>query len=480
MVSKFSNKYKIGIDTIENSPIEVTEDGVILRYVKNGSEIGIERILKGVVQEASGERIFFDIECLTGKNECIITDSYIEKLSFNEIGFDNVISTPYSDINDYGYIGACLDSGNDYFKHIDTIYLAISNSTIENELARRLGKVRCKVLNYGTTASANAILKQHENPKDVIVNIIENSNFYPIDGIFLANDFEERIIAIYENGLPDGANSQYPHFNDLVTFYPGMLCMMYGYPSAGKTTMLNQLLWDFYSLNGWKTGIYSPEYWSKELHYMTMAETIINKPAFKKKYDKIGMMSSDELRSAIRCMNDWFFKIEPGGKRTIDDALEKEIELVKRYGINCFVIDPWKTIVHRASSNMNLTDHISELLYKIKNTGAEYGVCNIIVAHPTKPTTKTGEVPPPAQAREISGSSSFGDLADVCISIYRNRLSENETDLTSLIVQKNRLEGITGQVGCASFEWNPYQYKMTKSNRTINFQGIIQNGQCEF
>ena len=469
MINKFCKKYHISIETIENYPIEITSNGVLLQYVKNGSVIATEMILKGKAIETIGERFFYDIECLTEHKQCIITDSYIEKLSYNEAGYENVISTPYAAAENYSYIDSCID----YFESINIVYLAISNKKTESEIARRIGKVKCKVINYNDNISANNIISK-ENAKDIFNSLLSQSDYYPIDGIFIAKTFKESVLDIYKNGLPSGAISMFPSFNELVQFYPGMLVLLYGYPSHGKTTFLNQLLYSFWSLNNWKTGIYSPEYWKKELHYLVMAETIVKKPSLDKPNVKKIKMTADELGAAMDYMNYWFYKVEPDGCRTIDDILNKEIELVKRYGINCFVIDPWATITYKSKSNENKADYIAETLYKIKRIGSEYGVCNIMVAHPKSPDTKTGAIPPPPQMRDISGGASFINLGDIGICIYRNRL-DNDPDVTSLIVQKNRMEGFTGKTGIANLIFDEEQYCFVETDKTINHYGEIQS-----
>jgi len=140
---------------------------------------------------------------------------------------------------------------------------------------------------------------------------------------------------------------------------------------------------------------------------------------------------------------------------------------VQRHGIKVFIIDPWLTISNPGNKNENKSDTIGEKLNRIKKHGKENGVCNILVAHPKSPDTKTGTQPPPPLLREASGSANFQNIADIGMSVYRKR-NENAPDTMQIWVQKNRLEKICGDVGTAYMSFNDYEYRLKEINNFSN------------
>lgn len=452
-------KYKISDDTLEAMPITMNDNkDVVLEYALKGEIVYTEKLHKHKETVYSGIPLFFDIDCLEQSDRAIITDSYIDKLSYNEIGIDYAVSIPYNKDCNFSYIGSCID----YFEHIKIIYLSIKDNDTREELARRLGKIKCKIVNYDNR-SANDVLVAGGDLNEYL----EEATDYPIAGIHLVMDHKQTLLDYYDNGFPAGAMSGFNNFDELVSFYTGMLVVITGYPSHGKTTFLNSIIHGLYKNNGWKTGIYSPEYWNPELHYMIMSETVAQKPFMDRKNQQCAKMSREELNNAITSMSDWFYKVEPDGECTVDVILQKQKELVQRYGIKAFIIDPWITITHHAKTNELKSDSIGENLNKIKKHGKENGVCNILVAHPKSPDTKTGAQPPPPLVREISGSANFQNIADIGMSVYRKR-NENAPDTMQIWVQKNRLEKICGDVGTAYMSFNEYEYRLKEINNFSN------------
>ncbi len=385
------------------------------------------------------ELIFFNLDAIKGVKECWIVEGEIDNLSFEEVGIHNVVSVPNGASKGSAKL-EYLDNCWEDFEHIEKFYLATDNDApgrmLREELARRLGKERCAIVDFGPYKDANEMLVKD---RLAISELKASAKDYPIEGIFRIEDIETRLIDLQKNGLNPGLGISINSFNDLITWVPGYVTVITGVPNHGKGEFLDQVLIDLARIHGWPFGIYSPENHPLELHISKLASKIVGTS-----FNRIG---KDELNGFISEFNDRFFFIMPPEDLTLESILESGRILVKKYGIKGLVIDPWNKLDHQFTGSE--TQYISNALDKIDLFARTYGVHVFIVAHPMKlqkeKDSKRVEVPTPYH---ISGSSHWFNKPANCITVYRNFFEDGSNTTTDIHVQKVKFKhwGKQGQV----------------------------------
>ena len=175
------------------------------------------------------EKIFYGLDDIEGCQEIIICEGEIDKLSFEEAGFRNVISVPDGapvkvkdgevdpeDDAKFAYIWNCREE----LAGATKIILATDNDApgyaLAEELARRLGRERCWRVTWPSLGDAprkdaNEVLV-HDGP-DVLREVIENALPYPIKSLHDLGAFESETLALYEHGPKRAFRARRRHQN---------------------------------------------------------------------------------------------------------------------------------------------------------------------------------------------------------------------------------------------------------------------------
>jgi twinkle protein len=267
----------------------------------------------------------------------------IDCLSYIQAGIDNVISVPNGATlhkQNLTYLDNCID----YFADDAKIYLALDNdaagNALRDELARRLGTERCYKVYFDDCKDANESLVRlgiHS-----LIKSLSDAKEYPLTGIFTASQLNEEIDDYYLNGLPQGIGIGIKDFDALLKFHLGYITTITGIPSHGKSEVLDFIMTKLNINGGWKFGIYSPENYPLQLHFSKFAEKLIGKP-----FSGLGRMLPMELNLAKQHFEDNFFFIKPEQDFSLENILDSVRKLIKRKGINAFVIDAWNKLDHQ-------------------------------------------------------------------------------------------------------------------------------------
>ena len=93
---------------------------------------------------------------------------------------------------------------------------------LRDELVRRLGMDRCKVVAWGEGCKdANEHLVKYG--AESLRICIEQAEEVPLEGIFTAEDCRDDLRSLYENGLQRGADTGWDNFDEHCTFEPRRL-----------------------------------------------------------------------------------------------------------------------------------------------------------------------------------------------------------------------------------------------------------------
>jgi len=348
-----------------------------------------------------------------------------------------------------------IENSAGYLTKTNKYYLALDKDeaglALQKELARRLGKDKCYVIDYPDDCKdANDVLCKYgvENLKACF----DNAAPLPIEGVINANECKGGLFRLYDKGIDRGDMLGVPNFDDLVSFKTSMLYIITGIPTHGKSSFLNWMEAMLAAKNGWKFAIFSPEHYPLEYLIYRYAEILTGKGFFHNSYDR---MTKSECEIALEFINKHFFFVRPTeGMYTMKQLLGIAKSLVLRHGVKGFTIDPWNTIKHDYTTGMTETQYIETSLNELTLFKQAHDVAVFLVAHPRKmnkirdtahPMFGLHEVP---TLYDISGSKSFYDKADVGITVYRNF----KTQSTTAYVQKIKFKHL-GEVGMQDFKY---------------------------
>lgn len=413
----------------------------------------------------------YGLNDVKNKKVVIFCEGEIDKLSFWEAGYENVISVPNgapapnAKTVNLGWLDAYIDA----FEDKESIYLACDadapGKRLNDELARRFGFERCKiVLIPQGCKDANDVLVKIG--KSGIAAMIAAATDYPIRGIAEWADLERAIDLRWEQGATIGAKTGIPQFDCLLSFVPQEITVITAVPNTGKSTFIDQIAINLSIKNGWKFAFFSPETKISK-HLQRLIEQVVGKP-MTKKYN--GQMSRDEYEEAKQFIRQNFFWIQADDQNfSLTDILACAQTLVKRHGINALIIDPWNALEHQYKETE--TKYIAEKLNEIRAFLRKAQIHIFIIAHPTKlPTEKDGMNFRVPTLYDIAGSANWYNVMDNGIVLHPT-LTEND-QFTTVYVKKIRDDDL-GMKGSVEFNFNPGCKRFYPRGTTLNTQNYL-------
>lgn len=447
--------------TLEYFKIGQEKRGITFPYYEGSELVNVKFRAPGKkFQMAPGAKlVFFNLNAIAKSDEVIITEGEIDCMSLYQCNFFNSVSVPNGASKGnqkLEYLDNCID----HFKGIKKIVLATDDDeagiSLQNELIRRLGHERCYTTQYPKGCKdANEVLMAHGEA--AVKEMIRAAAPIPIEGIWEDPEIDWMTEDIHKNGYPGGDKIGYSHytasasqedsFDELMSFGEGELTMITGIPGHGKSSFVDQVMTRLAARHGWRFGIFSFE---QPANYQAAA--LIEKyvgESIDPKYAHNQMSEMKRKRGANFVNEHFYFTKGEGVDTTIDGILEKARQMVMRYGIKGFLIDPYNYIEYKAPGHMSETQYICWLLNKIKSFCKIYKVSIFLVAHPTKMgKDKDGneEVP---NLYSIAGSAHFRNITDNGMCVYRNY----NTNEVTVYVQKIRWKTM-GKLGFAVFKYD--------------------------
>ncbi len=388
------------------------------------------------------ELIPYNIDAIRGTKECIITEGEMDALSFYECGRHDVVSVPNGANANLDYLDDFIE---EYFDDKEVIYIASDTDTkgvlLRDELVRRFGAERCRVLEYGDGCKdANEHLMKYG--RESLLQCIAAAPEIKIEGVFTVSDFEQSLDALFERGWQKGVTIGHDNFDRLCSFETKRLCIVTGIPGSGKSEFIDEIAERLNMRYGWRFAYFSPENAPLAYHASKLIEKFTGK-----RFSR-DTLTFGAYKQAKEHLEQNFFFISPPDNFKVDNILDKAKYLVRRRGIKVLVIDPYNRLESEQGSR-NETQYVSALLDKLTNFAQRNDVMIILMAHPTKqPKNKDGVIEAPT-LYDISGSANFFNKADFGIVVHRNRM-ENTVEVH---VQKVKFRHL-GEVGTALFKYN--------------------------
>ena len=418
---------------------------VQFNYYRNGELINTKfRTGDKCFKLVSGAELLpYNIDSIKGQTECIITEGEMDALSFIEAGFTSVVSVPNGANANLSYLDDYID---DYFEDKETIYIAVDTDSkgveLRDELMRRLGAERCRVLTYGDDCKdANEHLLKFG--KASLIECLKSAPETKLEGVFSVSDFETSLDALFENGMQKGLVIGHENFDKYCSFETKRLCIVTGIPGSGKSEFIDEIAERLNMRYQWRFAYFSPENAPLAYHASKLIEKLTGK-----KFDK-KHLNPGEYRQVKEHLEKDFFFISPASDFKLDTILDKAKSLVRRKGIKALVIDPYNRLESQATGRMSETLYISETLDKLTAFAQRYDLMIILMAHPTKlPKNKDGKIEAPT-LYDISGSANFFNKADFGIVVHRDR----DNNIVEVHIQKVKFRHL-GEPGLALFKYN--------------------------
>ena len=428
-------------------------------YIKNTEIVNIKsrydykdeqgKPKKTFTLESECELSFYNIDAISELPYAIIVEGEIDALSVWQATGNACVSVP-NGASKGDLKLEYLDNCYSFFENKKMIILATDNDEpgqrLKEELARRLGKHRCfSVVWPEGCKDFNEVLLQHG--PDYIEDMLNDVKPFPIEGIISVETVEEQLDHIYHHGFPKGCPIGYDRLDKLITFRGGEVTTITGIPGHGKTEFLDEILERLARLHDWRHGLFAAENGSAAFHYARLAHRYIGKPY----YNALGYkMSLEEQKSAKAFMADRFFFINTREVRlTVESLLEKATEMVLRFGIKSFIIDPFNCMESQRANGVTESEYVGYIYSMLTGFAELYDVHVFVVAHPTKiPKDKDGKYNVPTMY-SISGSANFYNKTYNGITVYR----DFKAGVTDVYIQKIKFDFI-GTVGFSSFEYD--------------------------
>lgn len=373
----------------------------------------------------------------------IIVEGEMDALTYLECGYTHVVSVPNGANKNLEYLDDFIDS---HFEPLDVIYISTDNDRkgveVRQELIRRFGQDKCRVIDYPSPCKdINEVLMQYG--KDAVKKCVEEYTELKMEGIQELVDVESNLDFIFNNGLQKGATVGIPSLDKILSFKTGMLNIVTGVPSHGKTFALNYLLARLNLLHGWKIAFFSPEFYPVSTHIAQVIETLGGQRFSSKNYTK----AVYDVMKEYMCKN--FFWIDPDDC-DVNSVMERAKYLIRKKGIKALVIDPFNALTDKTKKNQKQDEYISDFLQKLRWFSRRYDCACFLVLHPTKLLKLENGLYPVCDLYNCKGASEIFDKADIGLTVWRNE----PEDYAEIHVTKIKFRHL-GEKGKAAFKFNP-------------------------
>jgi twinkle protein len=431
------------------------------------------------------EKIFYNLDNIRTEKECIIVEGEFDVLSFVSAGIFNVVSVP-NGFNLKGNLNLdYLDNYIDFFENKETIFIAVDNDDAGrkggDELIRRLGAEKCKIVNFNDCKDANDYLIKYG--KEALKNTIKLAKDVKIDGVFSVTDTAVSMLNSYRNGQKRGETTGVPEVDKAWTWRGKEVNLWTGYQNEGKSLFLNQLALMKSIISGWKFAVFSPENFPLDDFFNDLIETFIGKscdPFYKNNY-----MSEEDYRYGMEFINEHFFVIYPEKDFKIQTIFDKTSYLVKKHGIRGLIIDPYNTVEHMLNNGEREDLYISRFMSQLKRFSVEKDLSVNLVAHQltaVKNEKDGGRYFRP-ELNKIKGGGTFADKADNCLFVWRpNRaLDFKDPDVIfgSQKIKKQKLVGIPQNIDGITYNIRDSRYYFNNFSPFTLFDKLRRGDEIE-
>ena len=407
--------------TIGDFNIGADKNDIVFPYIRDNEIVFIKYL--SLTREGGKKIIRVEKDCepclfgwhLISPNERYVTicEGEIDAMTLHQYGF-HALSVPFG--GGGGNKQAWIEHELERLAICDDIYLCFDNDEsgkqAAEEIAKRLGQYRCKLVKL-PRKDANECL-QAGITKELMQQCFDEARNLDPDELKIATSFCAKVIEAFypPGGIEPGYQMPWDKCNDKILFRPNELTVWTGINGHGKSQFLGHALLHMMN-SGAKVCMASLELKAaKLLQRMTRQATALNLPSIE----------------YIEAVHKWYFDklwlFDLVGQAKSDRLLEVFTYAYQKYGIDVFVIDSFMKL-DIADDDYKAQKSFMDKLCDFKNQFP----CHVhLVVHPRKgadESTAPGKL-------DSKGTGAITDLADNCLSIWRNKPKEK-----AIVTQQN-------------------------------------------
>jgi twinkle protein len=301
---------------------------------------------------------------------------------------------------------------------------------LNEELARRLGKVRCSVIAYPQErivpdADAPGGLRAPKDLDEVrryvggdsaVRSLIDRARPVHISGLYTLMDFETApdALTLYSTGFAE--------LNPYWKLYFPSFTVVSGVPSAGKSTLINQIVFNLALRYGFVTTLATFEapvrptirdmltgFFTECMDSSWDADMRAQADAFIERHFKF--ITDSPFRSPE----------SDDESMTIERVLDLAEAAVQRYGSKITVIDPWNEIEQVRRRGEMRDEYAARAIRECKYFARRTDSAVILVAHPTKAAGEEALTGKGMSLYDISDGAMFANKAEVGVIVEKSR-----------------------------------------------------------
>lgn len=372
----------------------------------------------------------------------LFTEGEIDAMTWVECGFKHTVSAPNGANPNMEYLDDYID---EYFEPLDVIYISVDNDRkgmeFRYELLRRFGTAKCRIIEYPEPCKdINEVLTTYGH--DAVRGCFMNYTEIKPEGVMELRDIETNLDFLFHNGFQPGVKIGMPTVDQYLSFRIGMLVIVTGVPTSGKTFLLNFVLARLNIIHDWKIAFFSPEFYPVSDHVGQMMETLGGKRFFSGNY------TPNEYEQMKDYVNNNLFWIDPDDT-DINSVMDRAVYLIKKKGIKALVIDPFNSLTDKTYKGGRKDEYISDFLQMLRAFARKYGIAVFLVMHPTKMAKLESGLYPVCDLYNCKGASEVYDKADIGLSMWRNEFE----DYCELHIVKMKFRSM-GSKGHVSMKFN--------------------------
>ena len=429
---------------------------IMFPYYKDGELVNIKYRdgAKNFKLSGGAELVWYNYDCIQkcidNGGELVINEGECDTMAVIQSGHDYAISVPNgASTGRMEY----FDSSFDLLNKVKTFIIATDNDLkgieLKNDLVRRLGSEKCKIVSFKQYKDANEVLIKEG--ADILLNIVKSAKLIKMEDVYEVSDFEAELDSYYENGLPQGKKIGIPELDEKIRWMTGHHATVTGGPGSGKSEFIDFVCAKLNFIHNWKVGYYSPESAPLPVHFAKVFGKFAGH-RFGKTYNQ-----SERVRYSVQdYIADNYFWVAPVDDVQLDEILARFEYLVKAKGCKVFVIDPFNRIETDQDYMHDKLLYIKKVLKKIISFVKRNDALLFLIAHPTKLQKRTDGKYPIATMYDISGSADFNNMTSYGISVRRE---QDDTTLQfmsygQISISKAKLNETMGDTGIWEFRYN--------------------------
>ena len=428
-IYKYFAKRKISQKTVDLYGVSFNDKKeTVFPYYKYGELVNVKYRTnlgngkKKFRQEKDTEKTLYGMDLVKDTDTLIWVEGEMDVLALAEQGIFAVSIPQGASENKLECIENCFDFIQQFKTHIIAVDNDIPGDKLKESLLSRIGKEKCKVVNWKQYKDADEALIGGENLK----TFIDSAEDIAPDGILTFYDCFDEIYKYNFEKDSDYFETGWTKFDNLVKIRTGYMMIVSGYPSRGKSTFVDNLLMNLSKRYGLKHLIASFESVIAG-HYNSLLE-MYSEVAI---YRYMREHDNNIFGEPFEFIADHFYRFDIDRLWTVDEIIERTELAVRKYGVKTLVIDPYNRLNNKIVNNREDL-YIGSILSKLSMLAKRLNILVIFIAHPKKPD---GEKMP--NMYSISGSGDWYNMADYGIIVHRDRSESGKlNNLPTIFVEK--------------------------------------------